>query len=254
MSSGTVDVLAVKDEIRKYKARLQEVERDNKALSAELTSLTERNSIIQTQQRILTCMEEIRFHEDSSEIEVFDKKFREANAKLEISILNEEIRAALPKLEAEAAKHEQQIKLYSRKLKDQDAEMALIPEQYLVDSQRISAQVAVLKKKRDDLQCEFIFIDLGCEVMCICLFFTVKLDRKAKLIQQEESNLKSTNDKLRVEVISNSMLIGYMFSSLVCLLRSPVCLKSSFIQRLKDNAQNTFSSRKRPESHISHPR
>lgn len=158
---STIDIIAVKDEIKRYKARLVELDRENKSLNTELSTLTDRKTARRVEQNILACMEEIRFHDESTEIssgaDNFDKKFREANMKLEISILNEEIRAVLPRLEMDVAAQEQRVKQCQRALKEQQAEMSLIPKTYLIDPKDMMEKIGQLKKQRDTIQCKHSF-------------------------------------------------------------------------------------------------
>lgn len=155
--TSNIDVIALKDEIKRYKARSSEVEKENKRISAELANATTRNATLKTEFGILSCMEEIRFHDnvldaaESGDI-VFDKKFREANMKLEIQILNDEIRHVIPKLEQEAALNENAAKRLTKQQSDLGEELAMFPTQFLVDNEEAKRKIDMLKLRKAEIE------------------------------------------------------------------------------------------------------
>jgi hypothetical protein len=164
-------VLAIRDEVRRYRQQLSALETDNQAMQAELDTLRQQGVRLRSQYNILSCMQEIRFHEDTaaafaagidqSDIitsnsgtlggATYDKKFREANLKLEITILNEDIRPILPRLEREAAAAEQRLRDLQRTAQEQDAERELLPPEYLVPVSEMRAKLETLRKTKEAL-------------------------------------------------------------------------------------------------------
>ena len=155
--SSNIDVIALKDEIKRYKARSTDVEKENQRLSAELSDTTARNATLKTEFSILSCMEEIRFHDnvldaaESGDI-VFDKKFREANMKLEIQILNDEIRHVIPKLEQEATLNENAVKRLAKQQSELGEELAMFPTQFLVDNEEAQRNIDMLKLRKAEIE------------------------------------------------------------------------------------------------------
>lgn len=154
---SSIDIIAIKDEIKRYKARSIELEKENRRISAELSDVGARNAALKTEFGILACMEEIRFHDnvldaaEAGEI-VFDKKFREANMKLEIQILNDEIRQVIPKLEQEAAGNEAAVKRLARQQAEVGDELGMFPSQFLVSSDETQRKIDVLKKRKAEIE------------------------------------------------------------------------------------------------------
>jgi hypothetical protein len=185
----SVDVIAIKDELKKYKARAIEVEKENKRLTAELHDTTTRNAKLKTEFNILGCMEEIRFHDnvlDAAEAGdiVFDKKFREANAKLEIQILNEEIRQVIPKLEAEAGANEAAVKRLTRQQAEVSEELNMFPTQYLIESDEAQRKIDLLHRRKIEIE--------------------DRVSNADKSNRHELQSLRSNNDKLRVQIATAS--------------------------------------------------
>lgn len=155
--ASTIDVIAVKDEIRRYKARSAEFEKENKRITAELHDVTTKNAKLKTEFNILSCMEEIRFHDnvldaaEAGDIR-FDKKFKEANTKLEIQILNDEIRQVIPKLEQEAATNESAVKRLTRQHGEVADELSMFPKQFLIESEEAQRNIALLRRRRADIE------------------------------------------------------------------------------------------------------
>lgn len=155
--SSNIDLIAIKDEIKRYKSRGNEIEKENKRIAAELSNVSARNATLKTEFGILSCMEEIRFHDnvldaaEAGEI-VFDKKFREANMKLEIQILNDEIRHVIPKLEQEAAANEGAVKGLIKHQSEVNEELAMFPTQFLIGSEEAQRKIDILKKRKAEIE------------------------------------------------------------------------------------------------------
>ena len=155
--ASNVDVIAIRDEIKRYRARSSELEKENKRISAELQDTCRRNTSMKTEFNILTCMEEIRFHDnmldavEAGDI-VYDKKFREANMKLEIQILNDEIRNVIPKLEQEAAANEGATKRLTKQMKSVTEELSMFPTQFLIGAEEAQAKIDVLKARKAQIE------------------------------------------------------------------------------------------------------
>ena len=102
-------------------------------------------------------MEEFRFLDNMLEATetgsiVFDKKFKEANAKLEIQLLNDEIRHIIPKLEQEASTNEANTKRLTRQLADANEELNMFPSQFLLDSEEAQIKIDNLRRQKAELE------------------------------------------------------------------------------------------------------
>ena len=108
------DILDLKDEIKKLKIRKTELINERLTIQKEITVYDNHRNTLQQEQNILTPLDELRFvGDDDANINVSsdpntDKRHAETDRKLELQILNCEIRAALNSLETEAIRCELQ--------------------------------------------------------------------------------------------------------------------------------------------------
>lgn len=173
MSVASGDVLAIRDDVRKFRQQLAASEADNQSMQAEVGTLRQQGVRLRSQYNILSCIEEVKFHEDTASAFAavldpndsgaasnagtlgganYDKKFREANFKLEITILNEDIRPILPRLEREAAAAEQRLRDLQRQAREQEAERELLPPEYLTPVSEMRARLETLRKTKEALK------------------------------------------------------------------------------------------------------
>ena len=108
------DILDLKDEIKKLKIRKTELINERTTIQNEITVFDNLRTTLQQEQNILSPLDELRFvGDDDANANVSsdpntDKRHAETDRKLELQILNGEIRAALSSLEAEAIRCELQ--------------------------------------------------------------------------------------------------------------------------------------------------
>ena len=108
------DILDLKDEIKKLKIRKTELIQERTTIQNEITVFDNLRNTLQQEQNILSPLDELRFvGDDDANVNVSsdpntDKRHAEMDRKLELQILNQEIRGALSSLEAEAIRCELQ--------------------------------------------------------------------------------------------------------------------------------------------------
>lgn len=140
---ASADISALREQIRNMSTILKNLQEDKDALQRDAHSYDEKYSALRMEANILLAMDEVRWQEQernqkqsssSQDISSLNKTtFQEENLKLELTILNSELRSVLPKLEKEAiAKenlrsqregflHEQRSRRNGLKLKSHDA-------------------------------------------------------------------------------------------------------------------------------------
>lgn len=115
MSEGYYDVEELRKLIKNVKMQCVALENEQRSLETENSKFEEQFSSLQKEYNILNAIveadtldgEENEANQDENNLGPIDhKKLAEADRKLELQILNQEIRAVLPKLEAEALKAE----------------------------------------------------------------------------------------------------------------------------------------------------
>lgn len=108
------DILDLKDEIKKLRIRKTELISERSIIQNEITVFDNLRNTLQQEQNILSPLDELRFvGDDDANVNVSsdpntDRRHAETDRKLELQILNSEIRAALGSLEAEAIRCELQ--------------------------------------------------------------------------------------------------------------------------------------------------
>lgn len=108
------DILDLKDEIKKLKIRRTELIQERTTIQNEITVFDALRTTLQQESNILSPLDELRFVGDDdtntngSADPNTDKRHAEMDRKLELQILNSDIRAALAGLEAEAIRCELQ--------------------------------------------------------------------------------------------------------------------------------------------------
>jgi hypothetical protein len=212
-----MDIITVKDEIKRNKNRFMDIDRENKRLQSELEDLQKRNGCMKTEFNILSCMEEIRLHDDILETTEYaepDKKFREAYMKLEIQVLNDEIRQVIPKLESEISQYDIETNKYNTILRDQQAELALFPKQFLIDAEELLDKIEIAKQRKLKLESS--------------------MSKSENGSKQDISSIRSNNEKLKVQIATIS-------EETIHIIGEAQSLKHELIQ---ENARIDFLSNK----------
>jgi hypothetical protein len=114
------DIFELRDQIRGMLSTLRGLDEEKRSLQQEMKQHEQKCLILKTESNILSALDEVRFHDtsaaehgegDTSGGGTFDKSFLEANLKLELTILNQELRQNLPKLEKEAIHAEEETQI-----------------------------------------------------------------------------------------------------------------------------------------------
>lgn len=125
------DIDEFKDLIRKLKIRKNELTTESASLNSKIEEAAATYESAKKELNVLNVADEIR--NESAEIAsnslLLDKKFIEDNKKLEISILNHDIKLSLPKLEQEAIIWEQKMHDIEKETLKTQEQMSQMPEQ-----------------------------------------------------------------------------------------------------------------------------
>lgn len=100
------DIYELRDQIKSMMSTLRTIEEEKKCLSRETQQYEEKCLLLKTEANILNALDTVRYHDHEVINEMIDKKifnktFLESNLKLDLSILNLELRQNLPKYEKE---------------------------------------------------------------------------------------------------------------------------------------------------------
>ena len=128
------DIDEFKDLIRKLKTRKNELIIESTNVNNQIQEISATYESATKELNILNVADEIR--NETSDVAnpnnslILDKKFIEENKKLEISILNHEIKSVLPKLEQEAMIWEQKMHDIEKETLKTQEQMSQMPDQY----------------------------------------------------------------------------------------------------------------------------
>ena len=177
------DIPELKEQIRKLKARRLELNAEKSQLELDLQELDKKALTLRSEINVLGAFDDAKYEDNSDgnkneEDVALDKKFYEANRKLEISILNVEIRNALPNLEKEALACEEIAFRSERILKQSELEHKSLPDLYLYSQSEIASEVAKLSESKNSMK-RNIYICRGNH----CLYINLFIMRPRKHIQ-----------------------------------------------------------------------
>jgi hypothetical protein len=150
------DIYELRDQIKSMVATLRNIDEEKRSLLIESQKYEERCLALKTEANILGALDAVRFHDNedmtqSAENGLFDKKFLEANLKLDLTFLNLELRQNLPKLEKEAiaAEYESQKEFENlKKQKERKEHLSVKSEE------SVSQEVTEILEKRMKMEGE----------------------------------------------------------------------------------------------------
>lgn len=157
------DIPALRDFIRKLKIRREDLNYETESLQKEISELDEKSTTLRGELNVLSAVDHVRIHTNDGFIKESDdklqsdedKKFAEANMKLEIKILNAEIRHSLPSLEAEALKWEEAV--FSAQVAENAAqkEYESLPPELTMTVAEMESEVEKQQRERDKIKTSY---------------------------------------------------------------------------------------------------
>lgn len=215
MSDNAVyDAADLKEKIRRLRASRASLEQDRTRMEEEVTSLESHLAALRKELNIigkvdtLQCAASDEFTEElNSEMM---KKFRVMNDKLEMKILNNEIRAALPQLEKEAKSWEARAKGKQRTTSKNEKNQLSFPSVMLNSAEEIEEQIGMVLDERYKVK-SLISHDVAVkkkEKTDICTEIA-NLRRRLSVLSEEETPLKIAHMKLKMSLLlENAKTLG----------------------------------------------
>eukprot|EP01041_Mallomonas_annulata_P010771 gene10771-22496_t len=149
------DTIELRDQIRKLKIHRGDLISESKLLEQEISTLEDRCSSLRSELNVLYPVDQVRVHEVPPEVDnvdISDKKFFEANMKLEIKIITADIRSSLPALEAEALMWEERVHKAGEFLKRSEDTLDRLPA---VFKKNLDEDIAALRKESAKMNVSF---------------------------------------------------------------------------------------------------
>jgi uncharacterized protein YlxW (UPF0749 family) len=118
------DIHELRDQIKRLTASIKQGEEEQQRLQKETTSLENKLASLKMEGNVLLALDQVRFQDltqrTPDEENIGSKSFLEADLKLELSILNADIRRILPALEKEALIAEERFQVSADALSKQN--------------------------------------------------------------------------------------------------------------------------------------
>lgn len=144
------DQLELKAMTKKLKARMSELLAEQSSLQQQISELASTYASAKQNVNSLGVDDEIRMFEGDDTV-VLDKKFLEADQKLEVQILNQEIKACLPKLEHDAVFWEQQMHGIEKQTQKAAAGVAKLPSHLTKTTEELEQLFHSLTERKQEL-------------------------------------------------------------------------------------------------------
>lgn len=150
------DDVVLRDQIRALKAKQLSIKEEKSALEASIRSSELKCTALKMETNILMALDEVRFQEIEESAKtsasnsvpddgLFSRQFIERNLKLELQILNAELRQILPKLEKEAIRAEDKRNRAKEELQAQMEKRDRLP---IISTEQLEAKEEELMSKK----------------------------------------------------------------------------------------------------------
>jgi hypothetical protein len=164
---ASTDDVVLRDQIRALKAQQQSIKEEKMKLEKSIQSSDMKCAALKMEANILAALDEVRFQEIEEPVAsqsiqddgLFSKQFIEKNLKLELQILNAELRQILPKLEKDAIKAEDKRNKTSEELQEQIKKMDALP---ITSARDLEAKEEELMQKKQLLCGKYVSQDSAC--------------------------------------------------------------------------------------------
>lgn len=199
------DSIELKSEIRKLRARKIDLEQERKELESAIADGEERLINLRKQSNIALVSREIEWQSDCPDSEIdseTDKRLQEMNLKLELQILNAELKKVLPSLEARALKCESQVHQIEKKSQKASEKVAKIPTTFLKTKGEIEQELEKVHNECAELRSMMNLEVEAKKLEKISICSTIKTLRKSAREADDETNnlyMQSVMAKLRLD-------------------------------------------------------
>lgn len=149
-SAEVYDAVELRMMIKKLKARKSELLSESVGLKQQLNDLSLTYANARQNVNALGVDDEIRMFEGDDTV-VLDKKFLAADRKLDVQILNQEIKAVLPRLEQDAVRWEQQMHGFEKQSQSAAAGVAQIPSHLTKPTAELEEMLTALTEQKAKL-------------------------------------------------------------------------------------------------------
>jgi septal ring factor EnvC (AmiA/AmiB activator) len=207
--NGVYDVADLKEKIRRLRAtrtaledERRQLEADSAQLESQLASLRQELNIIGKVDK-LQCAATDEFTEETNPESM--KKFRIMNDKLEMKILNQEIRLALPQLEKEVKAWEAKSKGKMKSTLRNEKVQLQFPSMVLKSAEEIEEQIGQVLEERYRVKA-LVTNDIAArkkEKVEICTEIA-NLRRRLSVLSEEEAPLRIAHTKLKMALLSET--------------------------------------------------
>lgn len=151
---ASTDDVVLRDQIKALRIQQQSMKEEKLKLEKSIESSELKCNALKMEANILAALDEVRFQEIEEPVEsksisddggLFNRQFIEKNLKLELEILNSELRQALPKLEKEAIRNEDKRNKISEELQEHMKKIESLP---IVSREELEAKEEELIEKK----------------------------------------------------------------------------------------------------------
>lgn len=156
------DVADLKDSVRKLTRQLQQLRDEKKQLNDELASLEQKHNTLRVEANVLQALEEAKVEEYKesrsvsesvvSESELQSQSFKEANMKLEVTLLTADIKQSMQRLEKEAIIAEERAAHAQSELAVQHKREKSLPESVYRNPADEALEIRKLQRKKEKLE------------------------------------------------------------------------------------------------------
>ena len=179
------DDVVLRDQIRALKAQQLSIKEEKMKHEKSIQSSEMKCNALKMEANILMALDEVRFQEIEDSVAshsihedgLFNRQFIERNLKLELQILNAELRQALPKLEREAIRAEDGSNTVKEELQDTQKKMDTLPIQS--EQQLVHKEEELMNKKQllhGNFNEYFCFCDYNLSTATISLRFICEME------------------------------------------------------------------------------
>ena len=153
------DDIVLKEQIKQLKLQQYNIKEEKMKLEKSIQESNMRCNALKMEANILAALDEVRFQDVEEPVssasvneEVMSRQFVERNLKLELEILNNELKHCLPKLEKDAIKYEEKSNEMNEKLQKYQKEINSLP---IISDDELQKREEELMKKKELLHGKF---------------------------------------------------------------------------------------------------
>lgn len=204
--TAVYDAADLKEKIRRLRATRAELEQDRKTMEEESLRYENMLTSLRQELNIIGNIDTLQCHASDEFTEEFNpeamKKFKIMNDKLEMKILNQEIRTALPQLERDAKSWEVKSKGKLKSITKNEKNQMLFPSMMLNSQAEIEEQIGMVLDEKYKVK-SLVTHDLAVkkkEKAELCTEIA-NLRRRLSVLTEEEMPLVIAHSRLKVSLL-----------------------------------------------------